>query len=107
MGSVVCRLERVAEVHMKEHEDQQLDAGRTLARMVDFRLPLPWLLGGVGGFLVVVMNMWFSLGQLKSDMVELKASIAAGTATANQMTFLTFRVQTIEADIATLRGQHK
>jgi hypothetical protein len=87
-----------------QSNEQDLDTGRALARMVDLRIPLPWLLGGVGAFLWVVISMWFSLAQIKSDMGDLKTAIATTTATAGKMQLLEFRLQTVEADIARLNS---
>jgi hypothetical protein len=88
----------------QSEEQQQRDTGRALARMVDLRVPLPWLLGGVGAFLWVVISMWFSLAQIKSDMGELKIAIAATAVTAGKMQLLEFRLQTVESDISQLKG---
>lgn len=93
--------------HEDQSNEQSVDAGRALARMVDLRIPLPWLLSGVGAFLLVVMNMWFSLAQIKTDMSDLKLAIAATTATAGKMQLLEFRLQTLESDVSRLSGAHK
>jgi hypothetical protein len=50
------------------------------------------------------MNMWFSLAQIKTDMIELKNTMTQATATAGKMQLLEFRLQTVEADLSQLKG---
>jgi hypothetical protein len=87
-----------------QSNEQDINAGRALARMVDLRVPLPWLLGGVGAFLWVVISMWFSLAQIKTDMGDLKIAIAATVTTTGKMQLLEFRLQTLESDVSQLKG---
>jgi hypothetical protein len=72
------------------------------ARVIDFKLPLPWLLSSAMAIILALSGMYFQLGQLREDMVELKVSAKVGnnqTATIQgEMAILRFRVETLESD---------
>lgn len=79
-------------------EDQPLK----VTRVIDFRIPLPWLIGicmTVGWALV---SMWFSVNQLVRDVADLQITVKAGNTqavtVAGEIALLRFRVENLEAD---------
>jgi hypothetical protein len=89
--------------HNDESSEVNLQTARALGRMVDFKIPLPWILGGAMGVASLILWMSFSLQQIQKDMSDLKAAITATTATAGRVQLLEFRIQTLEADVAVLK----
>lgn len=80
--------------------EQQQDAKVT--RVIDFRIPLPWLLGvgmAVGWALV---SMYFSVNQLVRDVADLQITVKAGNGqaitVAGELALLRFRVENLEAE---------
>lgn len=73
-----------------------------LSKVIDFRLPLTWLLGIAGMVAAAFVSMYFQLGQLREDMTDLKISVKAGNSQAGtvqgELAILRFRVETLEAD---------
>lgn len=72
-----------------------------ITRVIDFRIPLPWLLGicmAVGWALV---SMWFSVNQLVRDVADLQITVKAGntqaTTVAGEIALLRFRIENLEA----------
>ncbi|GAD20975.1 hypothetical protein [Acidovorax sp. MR-S7] len=77
------------------------EQGQRITRVIDFRIPLPWLLGigmAVGWALV---SMWFSVNQLVRDVADLQITVKAGntqaTTVAGEIALLRFRVENLEA----------
>lgn len=81
-------------------EDSQ-PIGSGLTRMIDFRIPLPWLLGGFLAIGWALVSMWFTLNQLVRDVAETQAAVKAGntqaTLVASEVALLKFRVDKLEA----------
>ena len=80
--------------------EQQQDLKVT--RVIDFRIPLPWLLGiliTLGGGLV---TMYFDVKQLVRDVGDLQITVKAGnsqaTTIAGEIALLRYRVENLEAD---------
>lgn len=80
--------------------EQQQEAKVT--RVIDFRIPLPWLLGvgmAVGWALV---SMYFSVNQLVRDVADLQITVKAGNGqaitVAGELALLRFRVENLEAE---------
>lgn len=77
------------------------EQGQRITRVIDFRIPLPWLLGicmAVGWALV---SMWFSVNQLVRDVADLQITVKAGntqaTTVAGEIALLRFRIENLEA----------
>lgn len=71
-------------------------------RVIDPRIPLPWLLGiaiAVGSGLV---NMWFMVNQLVKDVSDLQIIVKAGNGqavtVAGELALLRFRVENLESE---------
>jgi len=73
-----------------------------ISKVIDFRLPLTWLLGIAGMVCAAFVSMWFQLGQLREDMTDLKITVKAGNNQAStvqgEIAILRFRVETLESD---------
>ena len=80
--------------------EQQQDLKVT--RVIDFRIPLPWLLSG--GIVVgwALVSMYFSINQLLRDVGELQITVKAGnsqaTTIAGDIALLRFRIENLEAE---------
>ncbi len=74
----------------------------TLMRMIDFRIPLPWLLGGFIAAVGVLTSMWFEQRRTTETLVqvqiELKAGNSAYATLTGEVALLKFRVEGLEAD---------
>jgi hypothetical protein len=73
-----------------------------ISKVIDFRLPLTWLLGVAFMVAGSFVTMWFQLGQLREDMTDLKITVKAGNGQAatiqGELAILRFRVETLESD---------
>ena len=85
------------EIQQQEEETQ----GRLPRVVVDFKIPLPWLLGGVGAISWGLISMWFKLTTLSDNVTELQIAVKAGTATtiqyASEQTLIKYRLEKLEA----------
>jgi hypothetical protein len=73
-----------------------------LSKVVDFKLPLTWLLGVAFAFAGAFVSMYYQVGQLREDMADLKITVKTGNSQAatiqGEIAILRFRVETLEAD---------
>lgn len=71
-------------------------------RVIDFRIPLPWLLGVAGVVGWGLVSMWFMVNQLTKDVSDLQITVKAGNGqavtVAGELALLRYRVENIEAD---------
>ncbi|WP_295525644.1 hypothetical protein [uncultured Pseudacidovorax sp.] len=76
--------------------------GARITRVVDFRLPLPWLL--VVAFAIVSggFGMYYKLDRLMEDVGDLKISMKAGNSSTamiqGELSILKFRIENLEAE---------
>lgn len=79
-------------------EDQPLK----VTRVIDFRIPLPWLLSGLIVVGWALVSMWFSLNQLVRDVADLQITVKAGNGQAvtiaGEIALLRYRVENLEAE---------
>lgn len=87
---------------MATEEERAPDGAVALMRMVDFRIPLPWLLGG---FIVAcgsLIGMYYQLQAVSEKLVALQIDVKAGNSSyatlAGEMALLKFRVEGLEAE---------
>jgi hypothetical protein len=80
--------------------EQQQDLKVT--RVIDVRIPLPWLLSGLIVVGWALVSMWFSLNQLVRDVADLQITVKAGnsqaTTIAGEIALLRYRVENLEAE---------
>lgn len=73
-----------------------------VSRMIDMKLPLPWLLSVAGALALALAGIFFKVGQLQEDTAELKIAVKAGnsstTTVQGELAILRFRVETLEAE---------
>jgi hypothetical protein len=81
----------------------EISPERALSKVVDLRLPLPWLITGCGTLLWSLISMYFSLNQIKEDMTALKAASVVMTAASGEMALVKFRLTSVESDLAQLK----
>ena len=78
-----------------------------LTRVIDFKLPLPWLLGGVIAVSWAVISMYFAVQTLISSVSDLQITVKSGNVSssvlAGEVSLLRFRVEIIEADLKAKR----
>lgn len=81
-------------------QEQQPDLKVT--RVIDFRIPLPWLLSGLVVVGWALVSMWFMVNQLVRDVGDLQITVKAGnshaTTVSGDIALLRYRVENLEAD---------
>lgn len=89
--------------HQAQNQDQQQlpDEAAALMRMVDFRIPLPWLLGGFMFAAGVLISMYFQLQKVTEGLADLQITVRAGnnqsTTLAGEIALLKYRVENLES----------
>lgn len=82
-----------------------------LMRMVDMRIPLPWLLGGFALAAAGVIGMYYQLQSVAMQLGELKATVTASNsqalAMAGEVALLRFKSEQHEKDIERLKEGRK
>jgi hypothetical protein len=80
-----------------------------LGRVIDFRLPLAWLLGGVIAISWAVISMYFAVQTLVSSVADLQITVKSGNVSssvlAGEVSLLRFRVEVIEAQVKAIKGE--
>lgn len=70
------------------------------SKIIDFQLPLPWLISTVSGLALVLVGMWFTLAQVSRDVAELQTTVKVGNTQsvglARDIDRLVWRVEQIE-----------
>lgn len=78
-------------------------AGERVTRVIDFRIPLPWLIGVCAGIGWALISMYFSVGQLVTTVAELQITVKSGngsvTAIAGKQALIEFRMENVENTI--------
>lgn len=94
---------------MPDHNsaDQPPEAAVALMRMVDFKIPLHWLLSGFGVAVLLLASMYYQLQEMSRGMAELQITVRAGNnqsvTLAGEIALLKFRVEHLESDTARAR----
>jgi hypothetical protein len=82
--------------------DQNHDTSARFPRVIDFRIPLPWLLGICGFVCWAIISMWFALNQLVRDVSDLQITVKTGNSqaqtVAGEIALLRFRIENLEGD---------
>lgn len=94
----------------QQPEDTQ---NERVTRIIDFKIPLPWLIGGVVVVGWGLISMWFSVNQLVRTVDDLQITVKSGNTSvavlASEVALLKFRMGTTEDDLKRLndllRGQ--
>lgn len=71
-----------------------------VARIIELKIPLPWLLSGVAAVTWGLISMWFSVNQLVKTVDELQITVKSGNtsvvAVAGELALLKFRLTNAE-----------
>lgn len=82
---------------MRETQPGDLPRG---SRVIDMKLPLPWLLSTAVAICMSIGGMYFKLDHVGAELVELKATVKAGnvvgTQTQEGLAILRWRVDQLE-----------
>lgn len=85
---------------MSEHNQQ--DNERT-SRVVEFKLPLHWLIGVCAGLAWALISMWFSINTLVRTVGDLQIDVKAGNnsvvAVVGELALLKYRLTNAESRI--------
>jgi hypothetical protein len=85
--------------------EQREPAGIT--RLIDFKIPLHWLLVTITGLGWALVSMWFALNQLITSVADLQIDVKAGNGSTNvilsEIALLKFRASSSEAEVAQLK----
>lgn len=85
---------------MSDPTDQAADR---ISRVVDFKIPLIYLISGVISLGWVLISMWFSVGQLVKTVDELQITVKSGNssvvAVAGELALLKFRLTNVEDSV--------
>ena len=89
-------------------KQNEQDGPLRVSRVIDFRVPLPYLLSAFAALAFTLISMYFSLNQLVRDVGDLQITVKAGNSQsvtlAGDQALLRFRIENIEG---TLREMHK
>ena len=85
---------------MTDQHEQQEQYERT-SRVVEFKLPLHWLIGVASGVAFTLISMWFSLNTLVRTVGDLQIDVKAGNnsvvAVVGELALLKYRLTNAEA----------
>ena len=76
-------LEGSGKVAYDPEAEAQMKTAGGLRQMVDMRIPLWGVLCGIGALALLLVNMWFSVQQLNTAMVDVQLTLKAGNSQAN------------------------
>ena len=91
-----------------EHDEKPPD-GAALLRMVDFRIPLPWLLSGFGAAVILLASMYFQMQTMSDNLKNLQITVQSGNTSwatlASKQALLEYRIEALEAAEKQRRGE--
>jgi hypothetical protein len=77
-------------------------------RIIDLRIPLPWVLTGLITVGFTLVSMYFNVNQLVRDVGELQITVKAGntqvTTLAGEQALLRFRMENIEGEMRAFKS---
>lgn len=78
-----------------------------VSRVIDFRIPLPYLISGFCALAFTLVSMYFSLNQLLREVGDLQVTVKAGNTQsvtlAGEQALLRFRMENIEGEIRQIK----
>lgn len=85
---------------------QETETQERATRIVDFKIPLPWLLSGLIACLWSLISMWFGIQQLVGTVNDLQITVKSGNTSvsvlSSQLELVKFRTGALEADLQRL-----
>ncbi len=89
-------------------EQNEQDGPLRVSRVIDLRVPLPYLLSAFAALAFTLISMYDSLNQLVRDVGDLQITVKAGNSQsvtlAGEQALLRFRLENVEG---ALREMHK
>jgi len=86
--------------------NREIEPQEKISRVIDFRIPLPWLLSGVCAITWGLISMWFSVNQLVKTVDELQITVKSGNtsvvAVSGELALLKFRLTNAEDELKRL-----
>ncbi len=86
-----------------DNEERRAELPARITRVVDFRIPLPWLIGVCGAIGWALISMYFSVNVLVKTVGELQIDVKAGNnsvvAVAGELALLKYRLTNAESTI--------
>ncbi|MCW5648342.1 MAG: hypothetical protein KIS62_01215 [Ramlibacter sp.] len=80
--------------------EESKDAPERITRIVDFRIPLPYLLTGAVVVVWALIGQYFAMQQLQRDVAELQITLKVGNsqsaAALGEIALLKYRVENLE-----------
>jgi hypothetical protein len=78
-----------------------------ITRLIDFKIPLHWLLVTMAGLAWALISMWFSLNQLVGLVSDLQVDVKSGNGSTNvissELALIKFRTSSNETEILLLK----
>lgn len=79
------------------------ERGERITRVIDFRIPLPWLLGVVVTVGWALVSMYFSVNALVKTVTDLQIDVKAGNnsvvAVVGEMALIKYRLTDLESRV--------
>jgi len=89
--------------HDPERRAHPEEAPERITRVIDFRIPLPWLLGVCAAISWALISMYFSVNNLVKTVGDLQIDVKAGNnsvvAVAGELALLKYRLSNAESNI--------
>ena len=86
--------------HNSQNQREEQESPERVTRVIDFKIPLPWLLGVAGVVGWALISMYFSVGQLVKTVDELQITVKSGNssvvAVVGELALQKFRLQNVE-----------
>lgn len=83
--------------------DAEQSVPERITRVIDFRIPLPWLLGVMAAISWALISMYFSVNALVKTVGDLQIDVKAGNnsvvAVAGELALLKYRLANAEVNI--------
>ena len=80
--------------------EQEPTASERVTRVIDFRIPLPWLIGGVLGICWSLISMYFSVNALVKTVNDLQIDVKAGNnsvvSVVGELALIKYRLTDVE-----------
>ncbi len=87
---------------------EELKQEGRVTRVVDLKIPLPYLLTLIGSLAWLLISMWFTLNQLVVLVADLQITVKAGSTSysvlASEQALMKYRLETVEATLKNIKG---
>lgn len=91
--------------------DEQYHQAEKIVRIVELKIPLPWLLSVCASIVWILVSMWFATNALTKTVIELQVDVKAGNnsivAVVGELALLKYRQSNSEDRITALTEEVK